>query len=572
MGGDILPSAAQARYSGGWTKGRIAHAAISAETQQGQAHVEADFVIIGGGSAGCVLANRLSADPRNQVILVEAGGKGQSFLLSMPAGFGVTANAPGHSWHYSGPPEPAINGRQMLLPRGKGLGGSSNINGLLYVRGQQADYDAWSNLGAIGWGWADVAPYFSKSETYAGGGDACRGRAGPLRVEEVSHRNPTNDAIISAFADIGVPRTDDYNGADQFGAFYYQTTVADGRRCSAADAFLRPVMGRPNLTIITGAECRRILFDGHQATGVEIDGRSGVQTIKARREVILSAGAYHSPKLLQLSGIGPASHLQDMGIPVLCDSPEVGKNLQDHYILTMSWRLRAGVYSYNQELSGGRLLWNVLRYLVRRDGTMTIPAAQVGAFVKSDPALDRPDIQFHCLPVTGDLDAAAAGEKSALSPWPGLTLGPTVLRPESRGHVQLKSPEFRDIPDILHNWLEAPEDQRLSVRAMRMARDLVAAPSLAPLVDHEAWPGADCDSDAALVDYAKAYGNTGYHPVGTCRMGMDDRAVLDPCLRVKGVGGLRVIDASVMPRLVSGNTNAAAIMIGEKGADLIMQG
>lgn len=532
--------------------------------------VEADFVIIGGGSAGCVLANRLSSDPRNQVVLVEAGGNGKSFLLSMPAGFGVTANAPGHSWHYSGPPEPSIHGRQMLLPRGKGLGGSSNINGLLYVRGQQADYDAWSNLGAIGWGWADVAPYFRRSETYAAGDEACRGREGPLRVEEVMHRNPTNDAIISAFADIGVSRTQDYNGADQFGAFYYQTTVAQGRRCSAADAFLRPALGRPNLTVITGSECRRIVFEGRRATGVEVAGRQGPQMITARREVILSAGAYHSPKLLQLSGIGPARHLQDMGIPIVWDSPNVGQNLQDHYILTMSWRLRAGAYSYNQELSGGRLLWNVLRYLVRRDGAMTIPAAQVGAFVKSDPALDRPDIQFHCLPVTGDLDAAAAGQKSALSPWPGLTLGPTVLRPESRGHVRLSSPDPMAVPDIVHNWLEAPEDQRLSVRAMQMARALVDAPSLAPLVDHEAWPGADCRSEAELVNYARAYGNTGYHPVGTCRMGIDDGAVLDPFLRVKGISSLRVVDASVMPRLVSGNTNAAAIMIGEKGADLVL--
>lgn len=314
------------------------------------------------------------------------------------------------------------------------------------MRGQHADYDAWSNLGAVGWSWADVAPYFRKSETYAGGGDTLRGDEGGLQVGEVSHRNPTNDAVLSAFKEIGVPQNADYNGPDQFGAFYYQTTVAKGRRCSAADAFLRPASARPNLRVLTGVECRRVLFDGKRATGIEIDGPRGIELITARREVILSAGAYHSPKLLMLSGIGPASQLSGMGISVVHDSPQAGENLQDHYILTMSWRLRPGVYSYNSELSRGRLIWNVLRYIVRREGAMTIPAAQVGAFVKSDPALDRPDIQFHCLPVTGDLDAAAAGRKSALSPWPGLTLGPNILRPESRGHVRLGSPDPAAVP------------------------------------------------------------------------------------------------------------------------------
>ncbi|MBK9432886.1 MAG: GMC family oxidoreductase N-terminal domain-containing protein [Sphingomonadales bacterium] len=532
--------------------------------------MQADFIIIGGGSAGCVLANRLSADPSCRVVLVEAGGTGESFFVSMPAGWGKTTNEPGHNWHYTSSPEPALNGRKMPVPRGKGLGGSSNINGLLYVRGQQQDYDSWSNLGALGWGWADVAPYFRKGERWAGGGNALRGDSGALQVEEFGLRDPTSEAVLQAFAEIGVPPNPDYNGEDQFGAFHYQVTVQGGKRCSAADAFLRPVIGRSNLHVITGAQCRRILFEGKRATGVEIQTQNGVEQISATREVILSAGAYHSPQILMLSGIGPGSHLREQGISVLHDNPSVGNNLQDHLILTMSWALKSGQYSYNSELGGAKLLWNVLRYLATKSGPMTTPAAQTGAFVKSHPALDRPDIQFHCLPVCGDVMAATEGRKGSLSPFPGLTLAPCILRPESRGTVRLAGPDPLAVPDIVHNYLGDESDVRLSVRAMEMARELAAAPSLVRIIEREVYPGPEANTAEELIAYVRNAGSTGYHPVGTCRMGIDDAAVLDPQLRVKGVAGLRVADASIMPRLISGNTNAAAIMIGEKAADMIL--
>lgn len=531
---------------------------------------EFDYVIVGAGSAGCVLANRLSADPAIRVALIEAGKRDTNFMIHMPAGFGKTANEPGESWHYHSVPEPQLNNRKMLLPRGKGLGGSSNINGLLYIRGHSADYDGWSNDGAVGWGWADVLPYFKRAETHQSGATALHGGEGPLYVSDTGERDTTNDAIIQAFTEIGVPANSDFNGAEQEGAGYFHTTMRGGRRCSAAVAYLRPAEKRPNLTIITQAHVRRVVFTDKRATGVEFDVKSESRTITARCEVILAAGAYHSPQLLQLSGIGPAAHLRKLDIPVLADRAQVGANLQDHLLPPMGWRIRPEAFSYNKELKGARLVWNVLRYVATRKGPMTIPAAQSGAFVKSDPALDRPDIQFHCLPVTGDLQAEARGEKAQLSPFPGLTMGPYVLRPESRGTAMASSPDPYATPRILTNFLDAPEDQRLTVKAMRIARAVAAAPALAALIVEESDPGPGTASDQDLLAYARTFGTTAYHPVGTCRMGIDEDAVVDPQLRVRGVEGLRVVDASVMPRLISGNTNATAIMIGEKASDMIL--
>lgn len=528
-----------------------------------------DYVIVGAGSAGCVLANRLSANPENSVALIEAGKRDSNFLIHMPRGYGKTTTQPGESWHYFSEPEPFIGNRKMLLPRGKGLGGSSNINGMIYIRGQRSDYDTWGQLGATGWGWQDVLPYFRKSTSHALGAGEYYGD-GPLWVEQTPERDPTCDAIIKAFEDIGVSANPDFNGDNQFGAGYFHTNIRGGKRWSAARAYLHPARNRPNLTIFTAARAEKILIEKKHATGLQFHNKQGQQKIGARREVILSAGAYHSPQLLQLSGIGPGEHLNSIGIDVIADRKEVGTNLQDHLIPPMAWRLADDAYSHNREFTAPKVIWHTIRYLFAKRGLMAGPAAEVGAFVKSNPALDRPDIQFHCLPVSGDLDRAAAGKPSEPLPWPGLSLAPYFLRPESRGTAMARSSDPFVTPAIIHNYLQASEDQQVTVAAMKFARQVASAPSLARLIVEETDPGAGAQSDEELLAFARQYGVTGYHPVGTCRMGSDDSAVVDPALRVNGIDGLRVVDASVMPRLVSGNTHAATVMIAEKASDMIL--
>jgi choline dehydrogenase len=524
-----------------------------------------DYIVVGAGSAGCVLANRLSASGQHRVLLLEAGPKDTNIWIHIPLGYAKLFTNPKVNWLYKTEPEPELDGRQIIQPRGKVLGGSSSINGLLYIRGQAQDFDHWRQLGNKGWGFDDVLRYFCKAEDQERGADDLHGAGGPLSVSNVSEPHPLCEAFIDAAEQAGFPRTEDFNGPSQEGAGYFQLTARNGRRISTAAGYLRQARKRPNLTVATGALASRILFEGRRATGVDYRQHGVDFTARANLEVIVAGGAFNSPQLLQLSGVGPAEHLRSLGIPVIADMPGVGADLQDHFQVRMQYRCTEPITMNDVVNSWHRRIGAGLRYIVSRKGMLTIGAGYAGAFLRTRPELETPDVQIHFIIFSAETTGAN------LHPFPGFIASVCQLRPESRGFVRIKSSDPAMPPAIQPHYLSSRFDRDTTVDGMKLLRTVMRQPAMQHYIAEERAPGAACTSDADLLAYARATGTTVFHPTSTCRMGSDPAAVVDERLCVHGFGGLRVIDASVMPTLVSGNTNAGIVMIAEKGADMILE-
>jgi len=531
-----------------------------------------DYVIVGAGSAGCVLANRLSEDAGTSVCVLEAGPKDWHPYIHLPAGFIKTFHMKGINWAYQQEPGPWTGGRSIYAPRGKTLGGSSSINGHIYNRGQRQDFDTWAQLGNRGWGYPDVLPYFKRLERRVGEGeDTYRGRDGNLTVTTMDWRDPLCEAFMAGAMSLGIPRNPDYNGAIQEGVSYAQRTIQNGLRVSASTAFLRPAMKRPNVHVRTHAHATGIVFDGKRAIGVRYvkGGKSGTPTeVRAAKEVILAGGTYNSPQLLQLSGIGPGELLQQHGIAVVRDLPAVGANLHDHFNTYLVWRCSQPVTINDLAMSAARKVQAGVQYALTRSGHLSNAGIYAGAFVKSDPRLETPDLQINMFGWSA-LERLRTGIKP--HPFSAFTLSPVHLRPEGRGTVRIKSPDPLAPPAIQFNFLASEYDFQALIYGARLARQIAAQPALQPFVVEEVIPGRQCETDEQMKAEIRLRGVSNLHPVGTCRMGRGADCVVDPRLRVYGVEGLRVADASIMPQVPGGNTNAPSIMIGEKCAAMVLE-
>ncbi len=530
-----------------------------------QSDIEADFVIVGAGSAGCVMAARLSEDPAARVVLLEAGGEDRNRWIHIPIGYGKTFADSSVNWCYEAEPDPGANGRRIFWPRGKVLGGSSSINGMVYIRGQHEDFDLWRQLGNTGWSSTDVLPYFKRAQHQTRGTSEYHSTGGPLCVSDTSEHHPICEAFIQGAMELGYPRNDDFNGARQDGVGYHQTTTRNGKRCSTAVGYLHPVRTRRNLRVVTGALAEKILFEGKRAVGVAFREYGQPRTVRATREVILCGGAVNSPQLLLLSGVGPADQLAQFGIPVVHELRGVGQSLQDHYSAPIKLKCRLPITVNDVMQSSLKQLKVGLQYYLFRTGPLTMAAGPAAVFVRTRPELATPDVKISVAPFSSDK------LQDGLHPWSGFGLTVYQLRPESRGEIRLKSANPADPPAMFPNYLASETDRRAIVDGLKIGRRILATPHLQYFTTEEYQPGPSVTTDEQILQHARNTGGTVFHPTSTCKMGIDPMAVVDPELRVYGMRSLRVVDASIMPTVVSGNTNAATIMIGEKAADLVRQ-